>query len=91
MEISAPEDLRPAAIKMKLKILRRSAGSGLSKRVLGLIYMFGAAFGNSYRWRLPYAAPNKEVRRRSVSQRGTCRWNAEKNLGSGIQTVLWRR
>ena len=78
MEISAPEDLRPAAIKMKLKILRRSAGSGLSKRVLGLIYMFGAAFGNFYRWRLPYAAPNREVRRRSVRQRGTCRWNAEK-------------
>ena len=39
--------------------------------------MFGAAFGNFDRWRLPYAAPNREVRRRSVSQRGTCRWNAE--------------
>ena len=41
--------------------------------VLGLIYMFGAAFGNFDRWRLPYAAPNREVRRRSVRQRGTCR------------------
>ena len=44
-------------------------------------------FANFNTGKLPLAAPNREIRRRSVSQPRTCRRDAEKYCGSGIQAV----
>ena len=87
-KISVPQDLRPAAGFFQMrKNLRNSARSALSKRVLRLTTEFVPAFANSNPVKLPLAAPNREIRRRSVSQPRTGRMTSEKYCGSGMQSA----
>ena len=82
--ICAPQ---PGPFRWNKKNLRKSAWSALSKRVLRLTAEFVPDLANFNTGKLPLASPNREVRHRSLSQRGTGRWNAEKYWDSSIQLI----